>query len=73
MAPSSSAGSRPDAERLLFYEVFNELKIAVIALGTGPRNAHERQSHAHLSNLVFAPAGFRCLARVHELLSPRLK
>jgi aminoglycoside phosphotransferase (APT) family kinase protein len=61
-----------DPERLFFYEVFNELKIAVIALGTGPRNAHERQSHAHLSNLIFAPAGFRCLARLHELLAPRL-
>jgi aminoglycoside phosphotransferase (APT) family kinase protein len=61
-----------DPERLFFYEVFNELKIAVIALGTGPRNAHERQSHAQLSNLVFTPAGARCLARLHELLAPRI-
>ncbi|MEA2624254.1 MAG: hypothetical protein QOD06_299 [Candidatus Binatota bacterium] len=62
-----------DPERLFFYEVFNELKIAVIALGTGPRNAYERQSHAHLSNLVFTPAGFRCAARLHELLRGRLR
>lgn len=66
------SGSPLDSERLFFYEVFNELKIAVIALGTGPRNAHERQSHAHLSNLVFTPAGYRCVARLHELLQPRL-
>lgn len=67
------SGLPVDPARLFFYEVFNELKIAVIALGTGPRNAHERQCHAHLSNLVFAPAGFRCLARLHELLAPRLR
>jgi len=67
------SGLPVDPERLFFYEVFNELKIAVIALGTGPRNAHERQSHAHLSNLVFTPAGFRCLARLHALLAPRIE
>jgi len=66
------SGLAVDPERLFYYEVFNELKIAVIALGIGPRNAHERQSHAHLSNLVFAPAGYRCAARLHELLAPRL-
>lgn len=61
-----------DPERLFFYEVFSELKIAVIALGTGPRNAHARQSHAHLSSVIFVPAGTRSLARLHELLAPRL-
>jgi aminoglycoside phosphotransferase (APT) family kinase protein len=66
------SGLPVDRERLFYYEVFNELKIAVIALGTGPRNAHERQSHAHLSNLVFLPAGYRCTARLHELLRARL-
>ena len=66
------SGLPVDPERLFYYEVFNELKIAVIALGTGPRNAYERQSHAHLSNLVFAPAGFRCAARLHQLLSTRI-
>ena len=66
------SGLPVDPERLFYYEVFNELKIAVIALGTGPRNAHERQSHAHLSNLVFTPAGYRCAARLHQLLEPRL-
>lgn len=64
------ASGRP--ERLLYHELLNELKIAVIALGTGPRNAHARQSHAHLSNLVFLPAGYRCAARLHDLLAPRL-
>ena len=67
-----ASGLSIDPERLFFYEVFNELKIAVIALGTGPRNAHERQSHAHLSNLVFTPVGSRALARLHQLLTPRL-
>jgi aminoglycoside phosphotransferase (APT) family kinase protein len=66
------SGLPVDRDRLFYYEVFNELKIAVIALGTGPRNAHERQSHAHLSNLVFTPAGYRCTARLHELLAGRL-
>jgi aminoglycoside phosphotransferase (APT) family kinase protein len=66
------SGLPVDRDRLFYYEVFNELKIAVIALGTGPRNAHERQSHAHLSNLVFVPAGYRCTARLHELLAGRL-
>ena len=66
------SGLPVDRERLFYYEVFNELKIAVIALGTGPRNASERQSHAHLSNLVFLPAGYRSAARLHELLRPRL-
>jgi aminoglycoside phosphotransferase (APT) family kinase protein len=66
------AGLPVDRERLFYYEVFNELKIAVIALGTGPRNARDRQSHAHLSNLVFVPAGYRCAARLHELLRARL-
>jgi aminoglycoside phosphotransferase (APT) family kinase protein len=65
-------GQEVDRGRLFFYEVLNELKIAVIALATGPRNALERQSQAHLSNLVFVPAGSRCLARLHELLAPRL-
>jgi aminoglycoside phosphotransferase (APT) family kinase protein len=66
------SGLPVDRERLFYYEVFNELKIAVIALGTGPRNAHDRQSHAHLSNLVFLPAGYRCTARLHDLLRSRL-
>lgn len=66
------SGLPVDRERLFYYEVFNELKIAVIALGTGPRNAHDRQSQAHLSNLVFLPAGYRCTARLHELLRARL-
>jgi aminoglycoside phosphotransferase (APT) family kinase protein len=66
------SGLPVDPDRLFFYEVFNELKIAVIALGTGPRNAAARQSHAHLSNLVFVPAGYRCVARLHQLLAPRL-
>lgn len=66
------SGLPVDRERLFYYEVFNELKIAVIALATGPRNAHDRQSHAHLSNLVFLPAGYRCTAQLHELLRARL-
>jgi aminoglycoside phosphotransferase (APT) family kinase protein len=66
------SGLPVDRQRLFYYEVFNELKIAVIALGTGPRNAHDLQSHAHLSNIVFLPAGYRCTARLHELLRPRL-
>jgi len=65
------SGLAVDPERVFFYEVFNELKIAAIALGTGPRNAHERQSQAHLSNVVFAGAGYRCVARLHDLLAPR--
>src|SRR4029079_2438417 len=65
------SGLPVDRDRLFYYEVFHELKIAVIALRTGPRNAHERQSHAHLSNLVFTPAGYRCTARLHELLAGR--
>jgi aminoglycoside phosphotransferase (APT) family kinase protein len=69
---AESSGLPVDPERLFFYEVLNELKIAVIALGTGPRNAHERQSQAHLTNVVFLGAGHRCLARVHELLRERL-
>jgi aminoglycoside phosphotransferase (APT) family kinase protein len=62
-----------DPERLFFYEVFAELKVAVIALGIGPRNAAARQSHAHLANLVFAALGWRSLARLAEMLGPRIR
>ncbi|MEA2624256.1 MAG: hypothetical protein QOD06_301 [Candidatus Binatota bacterium] len=67
------SGLPVDPERLLFYEVFSELKVAIIALGIGPRNATARQSHAHLGNLVFAPLGWRSLARVRDLLAPVVK
>jgi hypothetical protein len=53
--------------------VLNELKIAVIALGTGPRNAQASQSQVHLTNVVFVGAGYRCVARLHELLAPRIE
>jgi aminoglycoside phosphotransferase (APT) family kinase protein len=66
------SGLPVDPERLFFYEVMNELKIAVIALGTGPRNAFAQQSQAHLSNVVFVGAGYRCVARLRDLLAPRL-
>ncbi len=66
------SGLPVDRERLFYYEVLNELKIAVIALGTGPRNAHDQQCHALLTNLVFLPAGYRSAARLHDLLRPRL-
>jgi aminoglycoside phosphotransferase (APT) family kinase protein len=67
------SGLPVDPERLFFYEVFAELKVAVIALGIGPRNAEARQSHAHLANLVFAPLGWRSLARLAEMLRPRIR
>lgn len=66
------SGLPVDPERLFFYEVFNELKIAAIALGTGPRNAYAQQSQAHLTNVVFAGAGYRCVARLYDLLAPRI-
>jgi aminoglycoside phosphotransferase (APT) family kinase protein len=66
------SGLPVDPERLFFYEVFAELKVAVIALGIGPRNAAARQSHAHLANLVFSPLGWRSLARLAEMLRPRI-
>jgi aminoglycoside phosphotransferase (APT) family kinase protein len=61
-----------DPQRIFFYEVFSELKIVVIALGIGPRNAHSHQAHAHLSNLVFSPLGWRSLARLRDMLGPRI-
>lgn len=67
------SGLPVDPERLFFYEVFSELKVAIIALGIGPRNAAARQSHAHLGNLVFAPLGWRSLARLRDLLGPVVK
>ncbi len=67
------SGLPVDPERLFFYEVFAELKVAVIALGIGPRNAEARQSHAHLANLVFSPLGWRSLARLAEMLRPRIR
>ena len=67
------SGLAVDPERLFFYEVFSELKVAIIALGIGPRNAAARQSHAHLGNLVFAPLGWRSLARLRDLLGPLVK
>jgi aminoglycoside phosphotransferase (APT) family kinase protein len=67
------SGLPVDPERLFFYEVFAELKVAVIALGIGPRNAEARQSHAHLANLVFAPLGWRSLARLADMLRPRIR
>jgi aminoglycoside phosphotransferase (APT) family kinase protein len=67
------SGLPVDPERLFFYEVFAELKVAVIALGIGPRNAAARQSHAHLANLVFSPLGWRSLARLAEMLRPRIR
>lgn len=67
------SGLPVDSERLFFYEVFAELKVAVIALGIGPRNAAARQSHAHLANLVFSPLGWRSLARLAEMLRPRIR
>jgi aminoglycoside phosphotransferase (APT) family kinase protein len=67
-----ASGLPVDRERLFFYEVLNELKIAVIALGTGPRNAHASRSQVHLTNVVFVGAGYRCVARLHELLAPRI-
>jgi aminoglycoside phosphotransferase (APT) family kinase protein len=67
------SGLPVDPERLFFYEVFAELKVAVIALGIGPRNAAARQSHAHLANLVFSPLGWRSLARLTEMLRPRIR
>lgn len=67
------SGSAVDPERLFFYEVFAELKVAVIALGIGPRNAHSRQAHAHLGNLVFSPLGWRSLARLRDLLGARMR
>jgi aminoglycoside phosphotransferase (APT) family kinase protein len=70
---AARSGLAVDPERLFFYEVFAELKIAVIALGIGPRNAAARQSHAHLGNLVFAPLGWRSLARLRDLLGPVVK
>jgi aminoglycoside phosphotransferase (APT) family kinase protein len=66
------SGLPVDAGRLFFYEVLAELKVAVIALGIGPRNADSRQAHAHLANLVFSPLGRRALARVAEMLRPRI-
>ena len=68
-----SGGYPVDRQRLFFYEVFSELKVAIIALGIGPRNAAARQSHAHLGNLVFAPLGWRSLARLRDLLGPLVK
>ena len=65
------SGLPVDEERLFYYEVLAELKIAVIALGIGPRNATARQSHAHLGNLVFIPLGFRSLARLGDLLKEK--
>jgi aminoglycoside phosphotransferase (APT) family kinase protein len=62
-----------DSERLFFYEVFAELKVAVIALGIGPRNADSQQAHAHLANLVFSPLGWRSLARLADMLRPRIR
>jgi aminoglycoside phosphotransferase (APT) family kinase protein len=67
------SGLLVDPQRLFFYEVFAELKVAVIALGIGPRNAEARQSHAHLANVVFAPLGWRSLARLAEMLRPRIR
>jgi aminoglycoside phosphotransferase (APT) family kinase protein len=67
------SGLPVDPERLFFYEVFAELKVAVIALGIGPRNAEARQSHAHLANLVFAPLGWRSLARLADMRRPRIR
>ncbi len=67
------SGLPVDPERLFFYEVFAELKVAVIALGIGPRNADARQSHAHLANLVFSPLGWRSLARLAGMLRPRIR
>jgi aminoglycoside phosphotransferase (APT) family kinase protein len=67
------SGLPVDPQRLFFYEVFAELKVAVIALGIGPRNAAARQSHAHLANLVFSPLGWRSLARLAEMLRPRIR
>ena len=67
------SGLPVDPERLFFYEVFAELKVAVIAHGIGPRNAEARQSHAHLANLVFSPLGWRSLARLAEMLRPRIR
>lgn len=61
-----------DAERVFFYELFSELKVVVIALGIGPRNAASRLAHAHLSNLVFSPLGWRSLARLRDMLATRL-
>ena len=61
-----------DPERVFFYEVFSELKVAVIALGIGPRNVESRQAHAHLANLVFSPLGWRALARVRDMLGPKI-
>jgi aminoglycoside phosphotransferase (APT) family kinase protein len=66
---AEASGLPVDPERLFFYEVFNELKIAVIALGSGPRNALDGRSLAHLTNVIFSPAGYRCLARLQELLA----
>jgi aminoglycoside phosphotransferase (APT) family kinase protein len=61
-----------DPERLFYYEVFNQLKIVVIALGIGPRNALSSQSHAHLPNLVFAPLGWGSAACLHALLAAKI-
>ncbi len=61
-----------DPERLFFYEVFNQMKIVVIALAIGPRNVSAGQSHAQLSNIVFAPLGWASLKRLHALLGPRI-
>ena len=62
-----------DPERVFFYELFSELKVVVIALGIGPRNAHTKQAHSQLGNLVFSPLGWRSLARIRDLLGPRLR
>jgi aminoglycoside phosphotransferase (APT) family kinase protein len=67
------SGLPVEPERLFFYEVLAELKVAVIALGIGPRNVASRQSHAHLANIVFSPLGWRSLARLAEMLRPRIR
>jgi aminoglycoside phosphotransferase (APT) family kinase protein len=61
-----------DPERIFYYELFSELKVVVIALGIGPKNAATRQAHAHLANLVFSPLGWRSLARIRDMLAPNL-
>jgi hypothetical protein len=78
-APASLADIRARLERFLAARLPFEARVVDFQplVGgaskqhfAGPRNANARQSHAHLSNLIFAPAGYRCLARLHELLEP---